>query len=260
MSYGILDGIVCKTQNVTRVLSWILLAFSLVLLVLKMECNNEYELPWRTVVSPLLLWLGMILSSLGYILYGNSVGYFRLTEAQSTAAIFYSMASVGGLGVLGLVVSNHLARPNGMELRVVLTFLAPLTVVLFGLGAWAISRDEFYRLLQQGGQAAVHPMKLKLEKEGWTATESKGVTIIPMFGEVRYEPLDPSQKSKIVELCSCCACYPYEEEEETYVMDIEPSEYPYGSGISQLGREDTGTGITRTPSGIISTRSNRGIA
>ena len=185
VSYGILDGIVCKTQNVTRVLSWILLAFSLVLLVLKMEYNDNYELPWRTVVSPLLLWLGMILSSLGYILYGNNVGYFRLTEAQSTAAIFYSMASVGGLGVLGLVVSNHLARPNGMEVRVILTFLAPLTVVLFGLGAWAISRDEFYRLLQHGGQAAVHPMKLKLEKEGWTATESKGVTIIPMFGEVR---------------------------------------------------------------------------
>ena len=79
------------------------------------------------------------------------------------------------------------------------------------------------------------------------------------FLSQRYEPLDPSQKSKIVELCSCCACYPYEEEEETYVMDMEPSEYPYGSGISQLGRDNTATGTTRTASRITS-RPNREIA
>jgi len=60
-----------------------------------------------------------------------------------------------------------------------------MVVCLVGMGAWAVSRDEFARLLLYGGQAAVHPMRLRLEAKGWTSVESNGVTTIPMFGEVR---------------------------------------------------------------------------
>ena len=185
VSYGILDGIICKTQNITRVISWFLLGSSLILLVLRLDYYDSYELDWHTVASPMILFLSLVISSLVYILYGNRLGYFQLTESQATAAIFYSLGTVGGLALILLFLFSHLARPEAMEVRVIMTFLAPLTMVFFGLGAWSISRDEFDRLLQHGGQAAVHPMRLRLEKKGWNATLSKGVTIIPMFGEVR---------------------------------------------------------------------------
>lgn len=229
----------------------------MILLVLRMDYYESYELDWQMVASPMIVFLAIVISSLVYILYGNRVGYFQLTESQYTAAIFYALGSVGGFALIFLFLFSHLARPNALELRVVMTFLAPLTVVFFGLGAWAISRDEFDRLLQHGGQAAVHPMRLRLERKGWNATESKGVTIIPMFGEVRYEPLDPSQKNKVVELCSCCACFPYEEEEEPYVMDTEqPPEHPYMADTTQgLGKDGTSANIS---SGI--KRSKREIA
>lgn len=73
----------------------------------------------------------------------------------------------------------------------------------------------------------------------------------------RYEPLDPSQKNKVVELCSCCACFPYEEEEEPYVMDTEePPEHPYMADTTQgLGKDGTSASIS---SGI--KRSKREIA
>lgn len=255
VSYGILDGIICKTQNITRVISWFLLGSSLILLVLRLDYYDSYELDWHTVASPMILFLSLVISSLVYILYGNRLGYFQLTESQATAAIFYSLGTVGGLALILLFLFSHLARPEAMEVRVIMTFLAPLTMVFFGLGAWSISRDEFDRLLQHGGQAAVHPMRLRLEKKGWNATLSKGVTIIPMFGEVRYEPLDSSQKSKIVELCSCCACFPYEEEDETYFMETEPREHAYmvdtsqnlgGGSTADVGRSNASKGIERS--------------
>ena len=77
-------------------------------------------------------------------------------------------------------------QPIELETRLFLVTLAPLIMSLVGVGAWAVSKDEFRRLLQYGGQAAVHPKKLKFDEDkGWDAVESKGVTIIPMFGEVR---------------------------------------------------------------------------
>eukprot|EP00565_Helicotheca_tamesis_P000937 CAMPEP_0185741430 /NCGR_PEP_ID=MMETSP1171-20130828/38954_1 /TAXON_ID=374046 /ORGANISM="Helicotheca tamensis, Strain CCMP826" /LENGTH=164 /DNA_ID=CAMNT_0028413399 /DNA_START=988 /DNA_END=1482 /DNA_ORIENTATION=+ len=146
-----------------------------------------------------------------------------------------------------------LARPVEVETRVLVVTLAPLVVALVGVGAWAISRDEFERLLQCGGQATVHPMKLRLEPAGWTSVESRGVTTIPMFGEVSYEPLG-STDQKSIELCSCCACYPYEDDDEVttqYNETREINDHPYLSpGTSQTAAR-WGTGPRIHPQGLV---------
>jgi len=90
---------------------------------------------------------------------------------------------------------------------------------------------------------------IRLERGGWTAVESKGVTLLPTFGELRYEPLDPTMKSrlKVLEICclnACCACYPYEDEEETLA-----SSYNYAFVNTHSIGAGTGTGTgTEMPS------------
>jgi len=230
---GILDGIVCKTQHVIRLLCWVLTFVTMVLAVIKVD----YELAsmrWRVVFSPIVALLSISSATLIYIVYGHQVGYFRLTEAQLTAGILYSMSALVCtvlVVVLGEVIP--LDRPVEVETKLFVVTLAPLTVALVGVGAWAVTRDEFDRLLQVGGQSTVYPMKLRLEPAGWTSVESRGVSIIPMFGDVSYEPLD-SAKSESIELCACCACYPFEEEEET-VQYSEPrniNTHPFSSSAS----------------------------
>ncbi len=211
---GILDGIVCKTQHIVRVFSWILLCGFMTLLVLKVD-KGMYDLEWKLVFTPLLALMGIAAGALVYILHGNHIGYFRLTSSQFTGGMLYSSSMITGLCLTVMLLIQDLSRPNSYQIKVLMVSLAPLSVALLCLGAYAVSRDEFERLLQLGGQAAVHPKKLRLEREGWTAIESKGVTSIPMFGEVRFEPLDPRRKNAMIELCMCCfTCYPYEEEEQ----------------------------------------------
>jgi len=210
---GILDGIICKTQHVLRVICWLLLFSSMILAVIKVDYEMD-SVRWRVVLSPIVALLTIASSSLIYIVYGHQIGYFRLTEAQLTAGILYSMSALVCIVlvvILGEVIP--LEKPVEIETRVFVVTLAPLVVALFGVGAWAVTRDEFDRLLQFGGQVAVYPMKLRFEPHGWTSIESRGIAVIPMFGEVTYEPLDAT-KSESIELCSCCACYPYEDEEE----------------------------------------------
>jgi len=110
--------------------------------------------------------------------------------------------------------SIDIQSSDGVQIRLFITFLVPLVIGLGGLGAWAVCRDEFNRLLLYGGQAAVIPLKLSLEPKGWTSVEGKGVIIIPLFGEVSFEPLD-SDKSQSIELCPCCACYPAEIDDDS---------------------------------------------
>lgn len=223
VGFGIIDGIICKTQHISRVLSWILALSFMVLLVLKVDHGYDEELRLQVLLSPLVALFIITAGSLIYILYGNKIGYFRLTDSQKNAGILYSLSAGFVLLLFGMFHMVHMRRPNDFQMRVIMVAVAPLSVALMGLGAWAISRDEFERLLQYGGQSSVQPMKLRLEMKGWSAVESKGATIIPMFGEVRYEPLDPSTKAKIVELCRCCACYPYEDEEEGMMPSLENS-------------------------------------
>jgi len=182
---GIIDGIVCKTQHLLRLLCSMLMFLSMLLAVMKIDHGLDF-IQWRLVVSPIVALLSISSGTLIYIVYGHQVGYFRLTESQLTAGILYSMAALLSI-VLVVIVGEviPLVQPREEATRVFVTTLAPLVVLLVGMGAWVVTRGEFARLLQYGGQAAVHPMKLRLEPTGWTSVESKGVTIIPMFGEVR---------------------------------------------------------------------------
>jgi hypothetical protein len=182
---SIIDGIVCKTQHFVRVLCWILLFSGMVLIVLRMDYGVE-AIQWRIVISPIVAVLSICSGTLIYIVYGHQVGYYRLTEAQLTAGILYSMSALICV-VLVVLIGEVLpmSRPVEVETRFFFLITAPLVVCLTGMGAWAVSRDEYGRLLLYGGQSAIHPRKLRWEKDGWTTVQSKGVTNIPMFGEVK---------------------------------------------------------------------------
>lgn len=183
---GILDGIICKSQNAVRLLCWILFLVGMILVVLKVD-NVVEILRWGIVFTPIVALLVIISIFLVYIVYGHRVGYFRLTESQLTAGIMYSASALVSIVlVIVFVIFLSSNRPMELQIRLFITFLAPLVVSLVGLGAWAICRDEFNRLLLHGGQPSVHPMKLRFESKGWTCSEGKGVITIPLFGEVRY--------------------------------------------------------------------------
>jgi hypothetical protein len=183
---GIVDGIICRTQHFIRVVCWVLVFAAMILLCLKVDSGHD-EIRWRMIVSPIVTVLSVASATLIYIVYGHQVGYYRLTESQLTAGNLYSLAALISI-VLVVVIGEviPLARPVEIETRVFVVLMAPLVVVLVGMGAWVVSRDEFGRLLLYGGQAQVHPKKLRWEGKGWTTIQGKGVTNIPMFGEVRY--------------------------------------------------------------------------
>lgn len=182
---GILDGIICKTQHPMRVVCWMLTFAAMILACLKVDYDSD-TIRWRMVVSPIVTVLSIASATLIYIVYGHQIGYYRLTESQLTAGNLYSLAALISI-VLVVVIGEviPLARPVEIETRVFVVLMAPLVVVLVGMGAWVVSRDEFGRLLLYGGQAAVHPRRLRWETNGWTSVQGKGVTNIPLFGEVR---------------------------------------------------------------------------
>lgn len=217
---GIVDGLVCKTQHFLRVLCWTLLFVSMLLMVLKLDYGFS-DIRWRIVVFPVVTVLSMVSGSLIYIIYGHQIGYYKLTEAQLTAGNLYALAALIYIilvVLIGEVIPS--SRPIEIETRVFVVTMAPLAVCLTGMGAWVVSRDEFSRLLLYGGQAAVHPKKLRwIPESGWTCVQGKGVTVVPMFGEVSFQPLERGASiTSAMEMCRCCTtrgcCYPYEDEED----------------------------------------------
>jgi hypothetical protein len=218
---GILDGLICKSQHFVRVVCWVLTFCAMILTVLKMDYGYD-NIRWRLVVSPIIAVLSISSASLIYIVYGHQIGYYRLTEAQLTAGNLYSLAAlicIVLIVMIGEVIP--LSRPVEIETRLFVVILAPLVVCLVGMGAWVISRDEYGRLLLYGGQAAVHPMKLRWEAKGWTSVQGRGVTVIPMFGEVSFQPLEKKSTEHLssMDLTSCCSrwvsrCYPTEDDDE----------------------------------------------
>lgn len=182
---GIIDGIICKTQHVTRVFSWFLALSFMILMVLKYDYNLDEDIQPQIILGTIVAMLAMAIGSLYYILNGHRIGYFHLSASQSSAGILYLLGIIGFSVLFVMCTAMHMARPNIFIVRVIMVALAPLSVALMGLGAWAISRDEFELLLQYGGQSSIQPKKLRLEKSGWTTVIGKGATNIPMFGEVR---------------------------------------------------------------------------
>jgi len=183
---GLMDGLLCKTQHWIRVLCWVLLFSSMIMAVLKVDYHCRM-LSWRLILLPLVAILLLSGMAIVYIVYGHQIGYFRLTESQLTAGVLYAMSIL--ICTVLLVVMGEIAplQPHvEFETRLFIAVLAPLVMSLVGVGAWAVSKDEFRRLQLQGGQTLVHPMRLRFENQGWTAVEGRGVAVIPMFGEVRY--------------------------------------------------------------------------
>jgi len=240
---GILDGVICKTQHIVRVLCWMLVFTSMLLMVAKVDFGYDDVIRWRFIVAPIVCVLAICSATLIYIIYGHQVGYYRLTESQLTAGNLFSLAallSIVLVVILGEVIP--LSRPVEIETRLLVVFLAPMVMTLVGMGAWVVSRDEYGRLLLHGGQSAVHPRKLRWQrKNGWTSVQGKGVTNIPMFGEVSFRPLEKNarqpQQSSAVEMCACCGCYPYEEaadpEEPPELVDDSIENHPYLSPQTQ---------------------------
>jgi hypothetical protein len=226
---GIVDGLICKSQHVLRVVCWILTFLAMAMTVMKVDYGYD-AIRWRVVVSPVVTVLSIASCSLIYIVYGHQIGYYRLTESQLTAGNLYSLAAlicIVLIVMIGEVIP--LSRPVEIETRLLVVILAPLVVSLVGMGAWVVSRDEFGRFLLYGGQSAVHPMKLKWEAGGWTSVQGKGVTVIPMFGEVSFQPLEKKPIEHAVEMLNCCTtCYPYEEEDEetTHLSNVDDY-HPY---------------------------------
>merc|ERR1712150_260436 len=196
-----------------RLLCWILVFSSMMMAVMRVD-YGFIQLPWEIIVTPIVVVLSFASLALMYIVYGHQVGYYRLTESQLTAGILYSMSALITI-VLVVVVAEVIpvTTLTAMETRIFVVIMPPLVVCLTGMGAYAVSRDEFGRLLLYGGQAAVHPMKLRWESKGWNSVITKGVTVIPMFGEVSFCPLEKTSKSS--EFCTSCTWYPHEVDEET---------------------------------------------
>lgn len=182
---GAIDGIICRTQHFLRLICWIFIFAAMMMACLKVDAGMD-GIRWRMVISPIVAVLSVASATLIYIIYGHQIGYYRLTEAQLTAGNLYSLAALISI-VLVVVVGEvmPLSRPVEIETRVFVVLMAPLVVTLVGMGGWVVSRDEFGRLLLYGGQAAIHPRKLRWERNGWTCVQGQGVTTIPMFGEVK---------------------------------------------------------------------------
>ena len=230
---GIVHGVICKTQDMLRVLCWVLAFSSVVLTILKVDYGED-AIRWRIVLSPIIAFLAIVSASLLYIVYGHQIGYYRLTESQLTAGNLYSLAAlicIVLIVMIGEVIP--LNRPVEVETRLFVVILAPLVVCLVGMGAWVVSRDEFAHLLLYGGQSTVHPMKLRWESRGWTTLQGRGVVAIPMFGEVNFQPLD----CKHVEMQGSNVCsrlavklYPHEdvvEEEDAVFVSGDLRNHPY---------------------------------
>jgi hypothetical protein len=241
---GIVDGLICKTQHFLRVICWILTFSAMVLTVMKVDHGFD-DVRWRFVFSPVLAVLAIASASLVYIVYGHQIGYYRLTESQLTAGNLYSLAAlicIVLIVVIGEVIP--LTRPVEVETRLFVVVLAPLVVCLVGMAAWVVSRDEFGRLLLYGGQSAVHPMKLRWEAKGWASIQGRGVTVIPMFGEVSFQPLERKPTDRGVAMCARFpgGCYPYEElhDEETTFLTGDFRQHPYlDASSTRSGKKST---------------------
>ena len=180
------NGIVCKTQHFLNSVIWILLFTAMLLSVLRIDYMMYEVIRSSYIVIVLLVMLAIISGILIYIVHGHQIGYYKLTDAQLTAGVFYSTASFLAI-LLVAIMGDALMLPEliQLDLLLVIVMLSPIVVALAGYGAYLVTRDEFDRLLRYGGQSAVIPMRLRLETQGWTSVLSNGAVTIPMFGDVK---------------------------------------------------------------------------
>ena len=180
------NGIVCKSQHFVHSLIWMFGFTAMLLSVLRIDLGLYDAIQTSHIIMVVLGMLGLISGTLIYIVHGHQIGYYKLTESQLTAGVFYSTSSFLAI-LLVAIMGDAVALPEliQLDLLLVIIILAPIVVALAGFGAYLVTRDEFDRLLKYGGQSAVMPMRLRLETDGWTSVVSRGAVTIPMFGDVR---------------------------------------------------------------------------
>ena len=205
----ILNGILCKSQSILYSAVWVLIFASMLMSTLRIDLNVYSVEPYIAIA--VLAMLGVVSGCLIYIVHGHQVGYFKLTDAQLTAGVFYATSSFLAILVVS-IMADALSLPEliQVDLLIVIVLLSPVVVILAGLGAFFVSRDEYDQLLEHGGQNAVVPMELRLEQDGWTSVVGRGTVQIPLFGDVRFEPLGP----EAAEASGPCCCYPSVRAEE----------------------------------------------
>mmetsp|Transcript_14613 Transcript_14613/g.22537 ORF Transcript_14613/g.22537 Transcript_14613/m.22537 type:complete len:557 (+) Transcript_14613:158-1828(+) len=215
----IANGIVCKSQHLLQSLVWILLFAVMLLSVIRVDYQLTGVAPTSFIIALIIAILVIVTGVLIYVVYGHQIGYFQLTDSQLTAGVLYSISSMLAIVVVAIMGGAlHLPEIIQLDLFMITIFLAPFVVALAGLGAYSVTRDEFDRLLRYGGQSSNTPMKLRLEANGWNSVVGNGVALIPMFGDVRYKPLDSDMKEMLSVdlfwLCCCSHFYSAEEEDE----------------------------------------------
>mmetsp|Transcript_24255 Transcript_24255/g.34713 ORF Transcript_24255/g.34713 Transcript_24255/m.34713 type:complete len:558 (+) Transcript_24255:215-1888(+) len=215
----IANGIVCKSQHLLQWLVWVLFFAVMLLWVIRVDYQLTGLVPASFIIALIIAILVIVTGVLIYVVYGHQIGYFQLTDSQLTAGVLYSMSSMLAIVVVAIMGGAlHLPEIIQLDLFMITIFLAPVVVLLAGLGAYSVTRDEFDRLLKFGGQSSNTPMKLRLETNGWNSVVGNGVAQIPMFGDVRYKPLDADMKEMLSVdlfwLCCCSHFYSTEEEDE----------------------------------------------
>lgn len=180
------NGIVCKSQHFLHSIIWALAFTAMLLSVLRIDYGMVDAVRTSHIIMVMITMFAIISGILIYIVNGHQIGYYKLTESQMTAGVFYSMSSFLAI-LLVAIMGDVLSLPEliQLDLLIVIVILAPIVVALAGFGAYLVTRDEFDRLLHFGGQSAVMPMRLRLETDGWTSVLSRGAVTIPMFGDVR---------------------------------------------------------------------------
>ncbi|KAL3766938.1 hypothetical protein ACHAW5_011157 [Stephanodiscus triporus] len=212
----ICNGIVCKSQHFLQSLIWVLFFTAMLLSVLITDYGMEYTITTVHIIIVVVAMLAIVCGILMRIIHGHQIGFYKLTEAQLTAAVFYTASSFLAI-ILVAIMGDAVKLPDliRLDLLLITVILAPIVVALVGFGAYFISRDEFERLLKYGGQSAVIPMRLRLETNGWTSVVSNGAVTIPMLGDVKYSPLDVDTAERLsIEIWGPCCCYPTEDDED----------------------------------------------
>lgn len=182
----IANGIVCKSQHLLQWLVWVLFFAVMLLWVIRVDYQLTGIVPASFIIALIIAILVIVTGVLIYVVYGHQIGYFQLTDSQLTAGVLYSMSSMLAIVVVAIMGGAlHLPEIIQLDLFMITIFLAPVVVLLAGLGAYSVTRDEFDRLLKFGGQSSNTPMKLRLETNGWNSVVGNGVAQIPMFGDVR---------------------------------------------------------------------------
>lgn len=180
------NGIVCKSQHFLHSVIWVLFFSAMILSVLRADYGMGDIIPTSHIILVIIAMLSIVSGILIHIIYGHQIGFYKLTDSQLTAGVFYSTSSFLAI-ILVAIMGDAVVLPEAIQLDLLLinVILAPIVVGLAGFGAYLVTRDEFDRLLKYGGQSSVLPMRLRLEANGWTSVLSRGAVVIPMFGDVK---------------------------------------------------------------------------